>query len=120
MELIIITIIKIALAVIFTLSVMAKLTGKTKSTFEDSGYSPIVMYSIAVAEILFTVGLFTRYELFAVPGLLAIMAGAVFTLFRQKVRPSKYGLALVTAVLLIALLVIQFPGSSSIAGSLKL
>ncbi len=115
-----VTIIKIVLAVIFTLSVVGKLTGKTKSTFEDAGYSPIVMYATAIAEILFTVGLFTRYELFAAVGLLAIMGGAVFTLFRQKVKPAKYTLALIAAILLIALLAIQISRSSSLAESFKL
>ena len=33
-------IIKIVLAVIFTLSVIGKLAGKTKSTFENAGYQP--------------------------------------------------------------------------------
>lgn len=106
-----VTIIKVVLAVIFTLSVVGKLTGKTKSTFEDAGYSPIIMYATAIAEIIFTVGLFTRYELFAAVGLLAIMGGAVFTLFRQKVKPAKYTLALITAVLLIALLASQISKS---------
>jgi hypothetical protein len=105
-------IIKIVLAVIFTLSVVGKLTGKTKSTFENAGYSPIIMYATAIAEILFTVGLFTRYELFSTIGLLAIIGGAVFTLFRQRVKPAKYSLALITAVLLIALLVLQISKSS--------
>ncbi len=115
-----VTIIKIVLAVIFTLSVVGKLTGKTKSTFENAGYSPIVMYATAIAEIIFTVGLFTRYELFAAGGLLAIMGGAVFTLFRQRVKPSKYTLALIAAVLLIALLVLQISKSSSLTESFNL
>ena len=101
-------IIKIVLAVIFTLSVVGKLTGKTKSTFENAGYSPIIMYATAIAEIIFTVGLFTRYEFFAAIGLLAIMGGAVFTLFRQRVKPQTYTLALITAVLLIAMFGLQF------------
>jgi len=109
-----VTIIKIVLAAIFTLSVVAKLTGKTKSTFEDAGYSPIVMYATAIAEIIFAVGLFTRYELFSTVGLLAIIGGAVFTLFRQRVKPAKYTLALIGAVLLIALLVLQISKSSSL------
>ena len=109
-----VTIIKIVLAVIFTLSVVGKLTGKTKSTFENAGYSPIVMYATAIAEIIFTVGLFTRYELFSTVGLLAIMGGAIFTLFRQRAKPAKYTLALITAVLLIALLVLQISKSSSL------
>ena len=108
------TSIKIVLAIIFSLSVAGKLTGKTKSTFETAGYGPIVMYAIAIAEIMFTVGLFTRYELFAAVGLLTIIGGAVFTLFRQKVKPAKYTLALIAAVLLIALLVLQISKSSSL------
>ena len=65
------------------------------------------MYATAIAEIIFTVGLFTKYELCAAVGLLAIIGGAVFTLFRQKVKPAKYTLVLITAILLIALLVLQ-------------
>lgn len=114
------TIIKIVLAVIFTLSVVAKLTGKTKSTFENAGYRSIVMYATAIAEIIFTIGLFTRYELFAIVGLLAIMGGAVFTLFLQKVKFSKYTLALIASVLLITLLVLQISKSSSLAESFGL
>lgn len=109
------TIIRIVLAVIFTLSVVGKLTGKTKSTFENAGYTLKVMYAIAIAEIIFTVGLFTRYQLFAAVGLLAIMSGAVFTLFRQRVKPAKYTLALIAGVLLIALLVLQISKSSSLS-----
>lgn len=101
------TIIKIILAVIFTLSVVGKLTGKTKSTFENAGFSPAIMYITAIAEIVFTIGLFTRYDLFASIGLLMIISGAVFTLARQKVKPAKYTLALVAAALLIVLLAIQ-------------
>ena len=112
MEVSIMNIIKIVLAVIFSLSVVAKFTGKTKSTFEEAGYSPIVMYVTAIAEIVFTVGLFTRYEWYAAVGLLAIMTGAVFTLIRQKVKPAKYTLALITAVLLIALHFLQVAKSS--------
>jgi len=101
------TIIKIVLAAIFTLSVVGKLTGKTKSTFENAGYGPQLMYAIAIAEIIFTIGLFTKYNLLATVGLLAIMGGAVFTLFRQKVKLAKYSLPLITVILLIALLVLQ-------------
>jgi nicotinamide riboside transporter PnuC len=101
------TTIKIALAIIFILSVMGKLTGKTKSTFENAGYNPMIMGATTIAEILFTVGLFTKYELFSTIGLLAIIVGAVLTLFRQKVKPVKYALALITAALLVVLLILQ-------------
>ena len=94
-------IIRIVLAVIFGLSVVGKLTGKTRSTFENAGYSPKLMYATAIAELIFTIGLFTRYALFSTIGLLAIMGGAVFTLFRERVKPQKYLLALITAFFLI-------------------
>jgi nicotinamide riboside transporter PnuC len=103
----VINIIKIILAAIFTLSVVGKLTGKTKSTFEDAGYSLKFMYATAIQEIIFTVGLFTRYELFSTAALLAIMGGAIYTLFRQKAKPANYTLALITSILLIVLLVLQ-------------
>jgi di/tricarboxylate transporter len=114
------TIIKIVLSVIFALSVVGKLTGNTKSTFENAGYSPIVMYTTAIAEIIFTVGLFTMYELLSTVGLLAIIGGAVFTLFRQRAKPLKYSLALIAAVLLIAFLSLQISNSSSLTGSFNL
>ncbi len=109
-----VTIIKIILAVIFTLSVVGKLTGKTKSTFENAGYSMKLMYATAIAEVVFTVGLFSSYELLAGVGLLAIIGGAIFTLFRQNVKSSKYALALIAAFLLIALFVLQISTSSSL------
>jgi len=43
-----ITIIKVVLAVIFASAVIGKLTGKTKSTFENAGFSPAVMYATAM------------------------------------------------------------------------
>ena len=107
-----VTIIKITLAVIFALSVVGKLTGKSMSTFENAGYGSMVMYATAIAEIIFSVGLFTRYELFSTFGLLAIIGGAVFTLFRQRVKPAKYALALIAAALLVALPVLRISQSS--------
>jgi hypothetical protein len=44
----------------------------------------IVMYATAIAEIIFTVGLFTRYELFSTVGLLAIICGACFHVVSSK------------------------------------
>jgi hypothetical protein len=113
-----ITIIKAVLAVIFGLAFFGKMTGKTKSIFENAGYPPIVMYATAIAEIIFTIGLFTRYDLFSTVGLLGIMGGAVFTLFRIKVKPAKYTLPLITAALLIALVVLQISKSSSLTEAL--
>ena len=102
-----ITIIKVVLAIIFGLSVLGKITGKTKLVFEKSGYGTGIMYVTAMAEIILTVGLFTKYELYASVGLLAIIGGAVFTLIRLKVKPAKYIMALVTAILLLVLLRLQ-------------
>ena len=95
--------IKISLAIIFALSVIGKLTGKTKSTFEKAGYGPEVIYAAAIAEIILAIALFTRYELFATLGLLAIIAGAFFTLHRQRVKPVKYSMVIIAAILLTAL-----------------
>lgn len=99
-----ITIIKVVLAVIFTSAVIGKLTGKTKSTFENAGLSPAVMYATAIAEIVFSVGMFTGYEFFATLGLLAIIGGAIFALIRQKSKPAHYALPVITAFLLLVLL----------------
>jgi hypothetical protein len=96
--------VKISLAVLFALAVIAKLTGKTKSTFENSGYSHKVMYATALSEFVFTVMLFTKLELVGVIGLLVIIGGAIFTLFRQKVKPEKYSLAVIALILLSVLL----------------
>lgn len=102
-----IMIIKCALAIIFALAILGKLTGKTKSTFEKAGYGPSMMYATAVAEAIFTIGLFTSYELFATIGLLAVIGGAIFTLFRQGASPKHYILAIVAVILLATLLCLQ-------------
>jgi hypothetical protein len=112
-----VTIIKIALAIIFTLSVVGKLTGKTKATFENAGYPPIAMYATAIAEIILTIGLFTEYELFSTVGLLAIIGGAVFTFISSKAKPAKYLLALIAGVLLIALPVLQTQNHPHLPGA---
>jgi hypothetical protein len=98
-------VVKGILAAIFVLSVAGKLSGKTKSTFEKAGLPASVMYATAFAEILFTAGLFTRFELISTLGLLGIIGGAVFTLFRQKAEPQKYVLAIIAAFLLMVVLV---------------
>ena len=96
--------VKIGLAIIFTSAAIGKLTGKTKSTFEKGGYSHELMYTTAFAEILLTVMLFTRYELFAAVGLFAIIGGAFFTLIRQRAKPAKYIMAIIAVILLSVLL----------------
>jgi urea transporter len=99
-------IIKIVLAVIFGLAAIAKFSGKTKATFEKAGYSRIFMYATALAEVLFSIGLFTPYDLLAVLGLIAIIAGAIVTLIQQQVPPVKYGMAALSFILLSTLLVL--------------
>jgi len=84
-----ITIIKIVLAAIFALAVAGKLTGKTRSTFENAGFSPAVLYATAFSEIVFTIGLFTGYELFSALGLLAIIGGAFISLILQKAKSCR-------------------------------
>jgi hypothetical protein len=102
-----ITIIKAVLVLIFGLSVLGKITGKTKLVFEKAGYGTRILYATAIAEIILTVGMFTKYELYATVGLLGVIGGAVFTLIRLKVKPAKYIMALVTAILLLVLLGLQ-------------
>ncbi|HJS53619.1 MAG TPA: hypothetical protein VJ765_03715 [Chitinophagaceae bacterium] len=109
-----IIIIKVVLALIFGLSVLGKLTGKTKLVFEKAGYGAGVMYTTAFAELILTVGMFTKYELYATVGLLAVIGGAIFTLIRLRVKPAKYIMALVTVVLLLVLLGLQLSQSGII------
>ncbi|MCW5921570.1 MAG: hypothetical protein KIS77_04445 [Saprospiraceae bacterium] len=97
-------VIKVALAVIFGLAIIGKLTGKTKPTFEKAGFGPAAVYLTAVAEVIFTVGLYTKFELIAALGLLAIIGGGAVALFRQHAKPAQYVLLVVTAILLLALL----------------
>lgn len=95
---------KIGLAIIFALSVIGKFTGKTKSTFKNAGYGKEIMYATGIAEIILTVLLFTQFESLGAFGLLAIIGGAIFTLFSQKAKPVKYSLAIIAAILLIVLI----------------
>jgi hypothetical protein len=97
-------IIKIVLAIIFALAVVAKLSNKSKDVFEKSGYGLAFMYAIAFAQIVFAIGLFTRYDLWAAIGLFVIMVGAFVTLIRQHVAPANYILAVLSLVLLTSLL----------------
>lgn len=93
---------------IFSLAILGKLTGKTKPTFDKAGYGPYFMYALALAELMLTVGLFTEYALYAIIGLLVIMLGAIFTLFRQKAKPQQYILSIVAISLLLTLYCLQF------------
>ncbi|MEX1241555.1 MAG: DoxX family protein [Cyclobacteriaceae bacterium] len=100
-------IIKVILAIIFGMAAFAKLSGKTKDVFESSGYGLPFMYATAFAEVLFTIGLFTQYDLWAAIGLVAIILGAIVTLIRQRVTPEKYAMGVLSLVLLSALLLIK-------------
>ena len=99
-------IIKIVLAIIFSLAALAKFSGKTKDTFKNSGYSYSFMYATAFTEGLLSVGLFTKYDLWAVFGFLIIIVGAIITLILQQVTPAKYGVAVLSLILLLTLLVL--------------
>lgn len=96
-------ILKSLIAALFGLAILGKLTGKTKSTFDKAGYSPFFMYGLALAELVGVIGLFTQFEFYAIIGLIAIMLGAIFTLFRQNAQPKQYILALIATGLLVAL-----------------
>ena len=110
------TIIKAFLAVIFGLAAFGKMTGKTKLVFEQAGYAAGVMYATGFAEFILAVALFSKYELLATIGLLIIMGGALFTLIRLKEKSSRYILPIVTIILLLLLLGLQFPKSTFING----
>jgi hypothetical protein len=92
---------------IFGLAILGKVTGKTKSTFDKAGYKPYFMYALALTELVLTAGLFTHYTLFSIIGLLVIMLGAIFTLFRQKAKPKQYILAIIAISLLLTLYVLR-------------
>jgi hypothetical protein len=113
-------IIKIALAIIFGLAALTKFSGKTKDTFKKSGYSSSFMYAIAGAEVFLSIGLFTPYVLPATIGLLAIIVGAIITLTKQQVAPAKYGMAVLSFILLAGLLVsIVYPNLNLLVSNLR-
>ncbi|HEU4792012.1 MAG TPA: hypothetical protein VFS71_20170 [Flavobacterium sp.] len=93
---------------IFGLAILTKLTGKSASTFDKAGYNHYFMYWLALAELVLTICLFTEYVLYSIIGLLVIMLGAIFTLFRQKVKPQQYILSIVAISLLLTLYCLQF------------
>lgn len=83
-----ILIIKISLALIFTLAVIGKLTGWAKPIFLNTGFSLMLMYVTAACEVLFTIMLFTEFELLAIIGLLTIVGGQYLLLFVKKQNPT--------------------------------
>lgn len=109
-----IIVIKIVVAIIFGLAFLGKVTGKTKIVFVQAGYATGLMYATGFAELLLTVMLFTKYDVFATIGLLFIIGGALFTLIKLKEKPSHYVLTIVTIILLLALLWLQLSTSDLI------
>lgn len=97
------SILNYSIACIFGLAILGKLLGKTTTTFDKAGYSHSFMYGLALAELVLTFGLFTHYALYAIIGLMILMLGAIFTLFRQKAKPHQYILSLVAISLLVIL-----------------
>lgn len=93
---------------IFGLAIFGKLTGKTKATFDKAGYSHYFMYGLAFVELVLTVGLFSQYALYSIIGLLVIMLGAIFTLFKQKAKPQQYILSITAISLLVVLYYLQY------------
>jgi hypothetical protein len=112
--------IKTVLAIVFGLAALAKFSGKTKNTFQKSGYGSFFMYAIACAEVLFSIGLFTPYALGATIGLLAIIVGAIITLIKQQVAPARYSMAVLSFILLAGLLVsMVYPRIHSLVSYLR-
>lgn len=101
-------ILKYIIAAIFGLAIFAKLTGKTRPTFDKAGYSPYFMYGIALAELVLSIGLFTPFAFYATIGLLLLMLGALLTLMRQKAKLNEYILTIVTTGLLLTLFWFQY------------
>lgn len=102
-------IMKIMLASLFALAILSKLAGKSKDTFEKS-YGVTSMYVVAFLEMIFSIGLFTSYSWWSACGLLVIMVGALLTLYRQRVTPSKFLPAICACILLITLVTATNPG----------
>lgn len=99
-------VIKIVLVIIFSLAALAKLVGKSKEDFKKSGYGLPFMYATAVAEILFAIGLFSKYELSVAIGMVAILVGAIVTLILQRAKPARYAMAVLSLVLVSVLIVL--------------
>lgn len=100
-------IIKIALAIIFALAAFVKFAGKSKEGFQKLPFGLPLMYVTACAEIVFAAGLFTPYDFWAIIGLLAIIIGAIGSLVMERVKLPKYGMAFLTLILLVTLVIIS-------------
>ena len=98
-------IIKIGLATIFGLVAIAKLSGKSKEIFEKTGYTRARMYTSTFAEVLCSVGFFTQYDLWALFGFLTIIVKSIRALIILRVRPAKYGMAVLPLDLLLTLMI---------------
>lgn len=94
--------IKIAIAIIFGLAVLSKLTKDGKTDYIKWNYGLPFMYGLATVEALCVVGLFTEYAHYSVYIMLAIMVGAIFTLLSKREPGKKYIMAFIASALLIA------------------
>ena len=97
-----ILIIKIAIAAIFAIAVIGKLSGKMDDAYSKWNIGKGFMYGIGVAEVIGIVGLFTKYDQWSAYLLLAIMVGAVFTLISNREPLKEYIMAGLASALLIA------------------
>ncbi|MDG2450468.1 MAG: sulfatase-like hydrolase/transferase, partial [Saprospiraceae bacterium] len=88
------------LIAVFGLAVLGKLSGKMKSKYIEWGYGTAFMYVLAAAELLAIVVLFTIYHRFAAYFLVLIMAGAFYTMIRNKENWKAYLLPLFATILL--------------------
>ena len=95
-------IIKIGIAIIFALAVIAKLSGKLKSEYEEWNLGANFMYGLAAVETICIIGLFTPYEHLSSYIMLMIMIGALFTLISKREPLKRLVTALIASGLLIA------------------
>lgn len=86
--------------VIFAIAILGKLSGKLKDKYHKWGYGTGFMYGLAVVEMIAVGGLFTFYNQYAAKGLLVIMAGAFFTLIKNREKWKTYLLPFFSTVLL--------------------
>jgi len=92
---------------VFGLAILGKLSGKLKEQYQKWNYGTTFMYALALIEGVGLIGLFTKYYQYAAYLLLAIMAGAFFTIFKNKENWKAYLLPLLATILLGALLLIK-------------
>lgn len=100
-------ILRILISLIFGLAILGKLSGKLKTQYQEWKYGTRFMYALAIVETIGLIGLFTKYYQYAAYLLLAIMAGAFFTLIKNKENWKAYFLPLLATILLGAFLLFK-------------